>query len=175
LKNLFITGPPRSGKTTLIKKLCGIDSFKQACGGFYTEETREEEERSGFKIVTVPEGKTGLLAKKGLPSSHKVGLYGVNIAALEEIGCRAMIHSLREGKIILVDEIGKMELHSIKFKHTLVEGLDSSCKVLATIMERPNAFADKIKRRPDVQLLHLRRETSGEVFKAVKEWAKLES
>jgi len=173
LKNLFITGPPRSGKTTLIKKLCQINSFQQNSGGFFTEEFREAGERSGFNIVTVPEGQIGLLAKKGFSSPCMVGRYGVNIEALEELGCQAMLRSLTAGKIIVVDEIGKMELYSHKFKFSLLKGLDSPCKVLATIMERPNAFADQVKKRPDVQLLHLKRETIETIFLDVKKWANL--
>jgi nucleoside-triphosphatase len=173
LKNLLITGPPRSGKTTLIKKMCSIDSFKQNCGGFFTEEIREGGERCGFKIVTVPEGKIGILAKKRLSSPYKVGRYGVNIEALEELGCQEMLRSLTEGKIIVVDEIGMMELYSHMFKETLLKGLDSSCKVLATIMERPNAFADQIKKRPDVQVFCLKPEKLELILTDVKKWVNL--
>ena len=97
----------------------------------------------------------------------------MSIEALDELGCQAILRSLTEGKIIVVDEIGKMELYSPKFKYALLKGLDSSCKVLATIMERPNAFADLVKRRPDVQVLHLKRGTFESIFKEVKKWANL--
>jgi nucleoside-triphosphatase len=169
---LIITGPPRSGKTTLIKKMCQRKSFRKNSGGFFTEEFRDSGKRSGFNIVTVPEGRIGLLAKKGFSSPYRVGRYGVNIKALEKLGCEAMLRSLSEGNIIVVDEIGKMELYSIKFKDALLKGLDSPCKVLATIMERPNVFADKIKNRPDVQLIYLKRETADKVFCVVKKWAR---
>ncbi len=151
--------------------MCQIDSFRKKSGGFFTEEFRNSGERSGFNIVTVPEGRIGLLAKKGFSSPYRVGRYGVNIEELEKLGCEAMLRSLSAGKIIVVDEIGKMELYSPKFKDSLLRGLDSDCKVLATIMERPNAFADKIKKRPDVQLIYVKRETVDRVFSDVKRWA----
>jgi nucleoside-triphosphatase THEP1 len=97
----------------------------------------------------------------------------VNIEELEEFGCQAILRSIKEKKIIVVDEIGKMELYSCSFRETLLKGLDSSCKVLATIMERPNAFTDRVKKRPDVELLHLKRETAERILAYVRKWAKL--
>jgi len=170
VKNLLITGFPRSGKTTLIKKLLRINSVAKKAGGFITEEIRKNRERIGFNIVTVPEGRTGLLAQIGLPSPYRVGRYGVNIKMLEELGCHAILHAKASRNLIIVDEIGKMELFSEKFRSTLIEVLDSPQKVIATIMERPNAFADRTKQRPDVRLLLLVRENFEDVFKEVLNW-----
>ena len=72
--------------------------------------------------------------------------------------------------IIIVDEIGKMELFSENFRTSLIDSLDSPQKVLATIMERPNDFADSIKKRPDVRLLYLTRENFDSVYKEVLNW-----
>lgn len=170
MSNLLITGFPRSGKTTLIKKIlqAGIPGMKP--GGFFTEEFQKEGERIGFNIVTVQEGRKGLLAQKGFPSPYRVGRYGVNISMLEELGCRAIQRAMSTGSTIIVDEIGKMELFSRHFRTVIMDALESPLKVIATIMKRPNNFADPIKERSDVRLLYLQRKDFGTVYQEVINW-----
>lgn len=174
MNNYLITGPPRCGKTTLIMKIKQIDSLSDNISGFITEEMRERGERTGFKIISLSDKKEGCLAKKGFPSPYRVGRYGVNIEDLEDIGCSAIEKGLLSEKVILIDEIGKMELFSAKFKKILLDALDSPQKVLASILERNNDFADGIKRRPDVKLVRLHRGNFEQVFREVKDWLILE-
>lgn len=170
MTNLLISGFPRSGKTTLIKKLLQVDSIEKRTGGFFTEEIQKDGARIGFTIVTVPEGRKGLLAQKGFSSSCRIGRYGVNIPMLEELGCQAILQARETGNTIIVDEIGKMELFSEKFRTVLMDALDSPQKVIATIMERPNGFADRIKKRPDARLFFLERINFETVFQTVLNW-----
>jgi nucleoside-triphosphatase len=168
--NLLITGLPRSGKTTLIKKILELDSIGKNAFGFFTEEFRKEGRRAGFHIVTIPEGRKALLSQAGLPSQYLVGRYGVDLEVLDELGCQTIQKGLNTKNIIIVDEIGKMELYSKKFRNVMIDALNSRQKVLAIIMERPHAFADGVKIRPDVKLLSLTRENFGEVFLKVVNW-----
>jgi len=168
--NLLITGPPRCGKTTLIKRVSGEPDIALKVGGFITEEIRRKGERIGFEIITCPDGKRGLLARKGLRSSYRLGRYGICLEDLENIGCTAIEKALSSNKIVVIDEIGKMELFSQKFRDVLLEALRSSPPVLATVMEREHDFADRIKRRADVQLRLLRRENFESLYKDVLKW-----
>jgi nucleoside-triphosphatase len=86
------------------------------------------------------------------------------------MGCESISAGQVSKNIIVVDEIGKMELFSEKFRTTLIDILDSSHKVLATIMERPNVFADSVKKRPDARLIHLTRENFHPVYQEVINW-----
>lgn len=174
MNNYLITGPPRCGKTTLIMKIRQVGSLSAKVTGFITEEVRERGERTGFKLISLSEKKEGYLAKKGFPSPYRVGRYGVNIEDLEDIGCSAIEKGLLSGKVIFIDEIGKMELFSAKFRKILLDALDSPQKVLASIMERNNDFADGIKKRSDVKLIRLHRDNFEQVFEEVKDWLTLE-
>ena len=78
-----------------------------------------------------------------------------------------------KGRVILVDEIGKMELFSEKFKSVLLQALNSPQKVLATIIERPNEFADRIKKRQDAKLIYLERGNFDLVFSEVRDWLRI--
>jgi nucleoside-triphosphatase len=170
LNNLLITGPPRCGKTTLIKKTSIHPDFSGEVGGFITEEIREKGDRVGFQIISYPEGKRGVLARKGMPSLYHLGSYGVNLYDLESIGCAAIEKALSSGHIIIVDEIGKMELFSKKFRGILAQALDSPQKVLATIMERRNEFTDRIKTRKDVTILKVNRINFETSYQDVLKW-----
>ncbi len=170
MNNYLITGPPRCGKTTLVLKITQNPLLSDRCGGFITEEVREKGARIGFKIISLPAKKEGFLAKKSFSSPYRVGKYGVNLKDLEDIGCSAIEDALDSNKTVVVDEIGKMELFSEKFKNSLLKALDSPQKVLASIMEQRNEFADRVKSRTDVTLVCLNRDNFESVLEKVSEW-----
>ncbi|UCH07467.1 MAG: hypothetical protein JSV55_00235 [Deltaproteobacteria bacterium] len=58
-KNILLTGPPRSGKSTLIEAV--IERIKEPVTGFFTREMREGGERVGFSINSLW-GSDGILA-----------------------------------------------------------------------------------------------------------------
>lgn len=166
IKNLLITGLPGCGKTTLIKEI--LEELKIPARGFFTEEIREGRERIGFKIKTLSK-KEGILAKKGIESPYKVSKYGVILKDLEEIGVKEIEEGLKENCLIVVDEIGKMEIFSQKFREIILRALDSKNKVLGTIMLKPNSFCDKIKKRKDTKVFYLTRENFQNIKKEIKE------
>lgn len=165
MKNILITGKPACGKTTLIKKV--IDELKLNAGGFYTLEIRRGGKREGFKIVTL-DGKEGILAHVNIDSKYRVSKYGVDLKSLEEIGVKSILNAIKEKEVIVIDEIGKMELFSKKFKEAVLYALDSNKKLLATIMLKPNPFADKIKKRKDTKIFYLTKENREKVKEEIK-------
>lgn len=169
----MISGPPRCGKTTLMMRVIQDLSLSDKVGGFISEEFREKGQRLGFKIITLPEKKEGLLARKGYPSLYRLGKYGVNIQEFEKIGCSSLETALHSGKFIVIDEIGKMELFSEKFRTILYQALEAPQKLLATIMETRNEFADRIKKRKDARVILLGRDNFDRVYTEVRDWFKM--
>ncbi|RLF48124.1 MAG: AAA family ATPase [Thermoplasmata archaeon] len=165
IKNILLTGKPGCGKTTLIKQI--IEELGLDAGGFYTLEIRREGKREGFKIITL-DGKEGLLAHVNIRSPYRVSKYGVDIKNLEEIGVKSILDALEKNKVIVIDEIGKMELFSEQFRNAVLAALDSQSKVLATIMLAANPFADEIKKRQDVKLFYLTPENRKKVKEEIK-------
>ena len=148
-KNILLTGPPRSGKSTLIEAV--VERIKEPVTGFFTREMREGGERVGFSINTL-KGREGILAHKGMRSRYRVGRYGVNLKDIEDIAVPAMIPSMHE-EIVVIDEIGKMECLSPLFRETLIEVLESPNRVLGSIALRGDAFIEAIKLREDVTVV----------------------
>ena len=160
--NILLTGKPRIGKTTIIKKV--VEDLKDV-GGFYTEEIKNGF-RKGFRIINL-NGKRGVLAHIDIKNRYRVGKYGVNIKDLEDIAVKSVEESL-DRDIIVIDEIGKMELFSEKFRDTLEKALDTG-KVLGTIMKKSNYFADKIKNRKDVKILLVEESNRDILVEEIKE------
>jgi nucleoside-triphosphatase len=164
---LLLTGKPGTGKTALIKE--ALTRTKVKGGGFYTEEIRTGGIRQGFRIVTL-DGQEAILAHVGISSPHQVSKYRVDTEALNRIGVSALRQALKETDLIVIDEIGKMELLSPQFKEAVTQAINSGQKVLGTIMLNPHPFADEIKRHPKVETLLVTRDNRTEVMKKILNW-----
>lgn len=149
-KNLFVTGTPGVGKTTLIRSV--LTELDADVGGFYTVEVRESGRRSGFDIMTT-DGERGVLARHGLASPYRVARYGVNRDDLERVGVPAIEKAVTGSELIVMDEIGRMELCSPAFQHAVQKALDSPVPVLGTIQEWRNSFLDSVRSRKDIRVL----------------------
>jgi nucleoside-triphosphatase len=164
---LLLTGKPGTGKTALIKE--AIATTKVRGGGFYTEEIRTGGIRQGFRIITL-DGQEAVLAHVNISSPYQVSKYKVDIDSLNRVGVSALRQALKESDLILIDEIGKMELLSPQFREAVTQAIGSGKKVLGTIMLNPHPFADEIKRRPEVKTLLVTRDNRDEVMGEVLNW-----
>jgi nucleoside-triphosphatase len=153
MKNILIEGRPGIGKTTCMRTLSAkLPQVK--IGGFLTTEIRENGWRVGFRIETFA-GDAGTLAHVHGSVGPSVGKYRVEQAVLERIGVKGLQQALQDAQILLIDEIGKMELLSCRFQKVVSQCLDSRIPVIATIMLKPHPFANQLKARPDVRLIRI--------------------
>jgi len=141
--------------------------LKGKAAGFYTEEIRKEKGRVGFKIKTLKE-KEGILAHINCRSPYKVGKYKVNLKEFEEIAIPSIEEGIKKGEIIIIDEIGKMELYSKKFRQLVIKALESSNNVIATIPEYRNEFLEKIRKREDVKIVKITRENREKLWEVLQ-------
>jgi len=149
---LLITGAPGAGKTTLIRAV--VADLPLKAGGFFTEEIREGGQRLGFRVSSL-DGQAGILAHTTAVKGPRVGRYHVDVASFEAVGVKALEAATREADLIVVDEIGKMELCSPRFAPALEEALRSPKPILGTILKTPHPWIDGFKRRPMVELYKL--------------------
>lgn len=152
ITNLLLTGVPRVGKTTVIKRV--IEGSGLPFCGFYTEEIREGEQRVGFKIITTS-GQEGTLAHVRIRSKYVVGRYGVNIEDVKNVAMPVLQRALEEGKIIVIDEIASMELYCPGFAELVIQCLDSLQPLLGALQMKPLPFLKRIREREDVEILNV--------------------
>ena len=127
------------------------------CGGFTTEEIRRGGGRVGFALRTF-DGREEVLAQKGLASPHRIGSYGVNLDALERLGAPAIEAAVASADLVVIDEMGPMELVSEAFRRAAPQALEGPKPVLGVIHRRPHPFLDAVRARPDVRLITVTRE-----------------
>lgn len=166
VKNILLTGQPGVGKTTLIMKI--LEELSLKAKGFFTEEIREKGVRKGFKIRTL-DGQEGILAHVDSTSPKRVGKYGVNVEEFEHIGVRALEEALEQESPVVIDEIGKMELYSERFREILLKVLDRSPLVIATIGQQRDSFIEQVRSRADVAVLVVTPENRESLVDKVKE------
>ncbi len=128
--NILLTGTPGCGKSTLVQEVIAALKAKSVAG-IITPEIRDKG-RTGFKIIDLASGEEEILASVDIKSGPSVGRYGVNVRGIDRI-VDLFLRSFEAADYIFLDEIGKMELFSRKFKEMSDEVLNSSKVVVAVV------------------------------------------
>jgi nucleoside-triphosphatase len=151
---VLLEGRPGIGKSTLARRL--LDRLQQAgvpVAGFTTAELRTGGRREGFAVQAVS-GARGILAHADLPGPPRVGRYGVDLQAFERVALPAL-RPPKTGGVVVVDELGKMELASAAFCEAVADLLGRDVAAVATVQASHHRFTDALKRRPDIRLVRV--------------------
>lgn len=150
---ILLTGPPRAGKTTVIRRVVEqLTDMRLA--GFYTRELRRHGRRVGFEAVGLG-GQTAPLANAESKSRVRVGKYGVELVKFESVVRAELQRPIGDVDLFVIDEIGKMELFSDVFVQVIRRILDGDVPLLATIALKGSGFISEAKRRPDIEPIHV--------------------
>jgi nucleoside-triphosphatase len=151
-RTLLLTGRPGVGKTTVIKRVA--EALGDQAGGFYTEEIRGADgRRIGFRLVAL-DGDEAVMAHVDLRAEGRprVSRYGVDVEAIQRVGVTAVRQAMAANQVIVVDEIGKMELFCEPFKKAVIAAVNGPTPVLATAMSGSHPWVDELKARQQVEI-----------------------
>lgn len=154
---LLVTGSPGIGKTTVVQRAVEeLVARGLKVGGMITREVRKGGTRVGFEIQDLSTGRKGWLAHVDQPSGPRISKYRVNLEDVEEIGARAIQDAVLGSDVVVIDEIGPMELLSQPFRSSLMEAISNEKPILASIHHRARGpFVRNITNRSDVEIIEV--------------------
>ncbi len=164
---LLLTGVPGIGKTTVIRRLARRLTGRRL-GGFYTDELREAGSRRGFQLIGF-NGVERLIAHVNFSKRARVGKYGVDVAALDEMA-EALLMPDTVAELYLVDEIGRMECYSARFVAAMRALLARGVPLVATVARRGGGLIAEVKERPDCVLWEVTRANRDELPARIEAW-----
>ena len=122
--------------------------------GFYTAEIRSKGFRVGFELCGL-NGRRRTLAHVDIRSQDRVGKYRVDTGGFEEfLETLGLLNP--EVELVVIDEIGKMEMLSEKFCEIVIEALDSDKPIMVTLHKKSRTpLLQDIRRRDDIRILEV--------------------
>ena len=152
-----ITGLPGAGKTHALRRVIEmLEQDEKVIGGMITEPIIENNDRVGFTIMDWITKDEGILAHVNIDSKVVVGKYGVDLDTLEAIGVTAINRAMEEAELIIIDEVGKMEVESILFIEAVRNSLEKDMPLILTLHKKSrNPLLQDIRRRDDVRILEV--------------------
>ncbi|MBU2574964.1 MAG: hypothetical protein KKH28_12890 [Elusimicrobia bacterium] len=167
-KNIALRVGSGALKSRLLKKL--VSNYGYWLGGFFTEELRSGGAREGF-ILKTPRGGSELLASTKIISQAVFNKYGVNLSALDVLGTQALAAARKDGKVVLMDELGPLTLKSEKLAVQALDALGSGeVPCLATFRKGAKTFEEAFLKMDNTMVLDLDEKTFTEVESVLNGW-----
>lgn len=98
-----------------------------------TGDLRSGSARIGFEIRDLSTDEAGVLAHVNRATGPRIGKYRVNDEDLDKIGAGAILSAIKDADLIIIDEVGPMELTSMRFKEAVRAALACGKPVLGTV------------------------------------------
>ena len=130
----IVTGMPGSGKSTAVRSVCEeLQRKGWRIGGAICPEIRVHGVREGFEIIDLMTGQRGTLAEVKPSNEPRVGKYYVKISDLEGICTPAIKRALDQADLVVIDEVGPMEMKSSAFQDCVRDAFLSDKNLIAVV------------------------------------------
>lgn len=153
-KNILIDGLPRVGKTTAVQRVLSL--AKVRCGGFFSAAVSKQF-YTNFRLVSVQGPHRSVSSQELLRRFDIPGVIGFNLEDLENFGVPAVLHALETCDVVVIDQLGTLEVSSEKFRRVVDRVLNSDKVCLATVTSSNVPYIEAIRKRPDVSIYEINR------------------
>lgn len=165
-----ITGLPRSGKAAVLQKVIDMTSEvgggvrrsrgpnppEHIIGGMRCEAVIEDGERVGYACVNILTGEKGVMAHKGIDSRNRILGFGIDPSEVDRVGVPAILDSIGNCEIMVIDEVGKFTVESEGFVNAVRLALESDLPTLLTLHKKSrHPLLQDIRRRDDARILEV--------------------
>ena len=165
-----ITGLPRSGKSAVLQKVVdmiteegggarrtkGPSPPEHIVGGMRTEPVIENGERVGYACVNILTGEKGVMAHREIDSRNRVLGFGIDPSEIERVGVPAIMDSIGNCEILVIDEVGKFTVESEGFVNAVRLALNHDLPTLLTLHKKSrHPLLQDIRRRDDARILEV--------------------
>jgi nucleoside-triphosphatase len=152
---VFVTGIPGVGKSTIVRKV--VERTQQEgvkVGGMTSSDLRSGPTRVGFEIRNLMTGEAGVLAHVSQATGPRIGKYHVKSEDLDRIGTEAIVSAIKHADLIVIDEVGPMELTSRRFKEAVQAALACGRPLLGTVHRKAqDPLVNAIKRDQQIDVI----------------------
>ena len=137
------------GKTTAIQRVLSL--VKVRCGGLFSQAVNKDV-YTNFRLVSVQGPHRGLSSQNLIRRFDIPGIVGFNLEDLENFANPNVLHALATCDVVVIDQLGTLEVSSEKFKQVVAQVLDSDKVCLATMTSGNVSFLQNIRARKDVSI-----------------------
>jgi len=155
--NIFLTGPVQVGKSTAIKRFLSANPAVRP-GGFATKNVPipENGEARGVYILPPVWSEADLLPSR-LTARLQGGVWTLWPEVFDREGT-ALLGAEGPFDLLLMDELGRMELRAERFRAAVLSALDGDVPVLGVIKPESNPFLDAVRAHPRTRVLEVTEE-----------------
>lgn len=153
-----LTGLPGAGKTTALLKVLDMLSENEdiTIGGMINEPIVKDRRIIGYTTRNFVTGEKATFGSTKFESKFKVGNIGFDFTQLDEVGVKAIKEAAETCDVIVIDEVGKMEIESPNFVAAVREVVELEKPMIITLHKKSrNPLLQDIRRRDDVRLLEV--------------------
>ena len=170
---LLLTGSPGVGKTTVLLRVVECLKAKgYSVGGMLSREVRSDKTRVGFEILDLSSDRRGWLAHVNRKVGPSVGKYRVNLEDLDNIGANAIVNAAENFDVVVIDEIGPMELFSEKFKEAVRRAVEGGKLVVGVVhWKARDRLIEEVKKREDTEVFVVAYENRNKLHETIVEKA----
>jgi nucleoside-triphosphatase len=163
-QNVFITGVPGIGKTSLISRL-HRDLSPLVIRGFYKKAIYEYQILKGYRLATF-DFQELVLAHIHIIGPDRFNDFGLNLDGFEKLITNQLTPDPNV-ELFLIDEIGMIECTSPQFRQRILNVIDSKIPLIATLESFNVLDILQIKDRNNIAVLNMTHKNRDSIWKSV--------